>query len=173
MKKSSLKIILGGITSMKSKRFLAGVLSTVLLTGALTGCSGGTASSAAGAASTGSGASGAASTASTQAAGKSVTLNFLYWADDAQTKMVKSSCRAYEKANPGVTIKEQALPADGTFDQYIQSAKEKGTLPNISYMGEGDIQKYNEMGLLADISDVFENGTVKATPHKVERLKKW
>lgn len=146
---------------MKSKRFLAGVLSTVLLTGALTGCSGGAASSAAGAASTGSGASGAASAASTQAAGKSVTLNFLYWADDAQTKMVKSSCRAYEKANPGVTIKEQALPADGTFDQYIQSAKEKGTLPNISYMGEGDIQKYNEMGLLADISDVFENGTVK------------
>ncbi|QNO18501.1 hypothetical protein [Caproicibacterium amylolyticum] len=65
---------------MKSKRFLAGVLSMVLLTGALTGCSGGTASSAAGAASTGSGASGAASTASTQAAGKSVTLNFLYWA---------------------------------------------------------------------------------------------
>lgn len=134
---------------MRAKRWMAALLSAALLAGAAAGCNGGGTGSAGGTDSAGG------------ATGDSIELNFLYWADEAQTKMVQNACRAYEKANPGILIKDQALPADGTFDQYIQSAKEKGTLPNISYMSEGDIQKYNEMGILADVSDIMEDGTVK------------
>lgn len=133
------------------KRIVAAVLCLSLAASSLAGCNSAQPSNAA---------NGASAASSNASAGGDITLNFLYWADEAQTKLVQEACRAYEQQNPGIKIQEQALPADGTFDQYIQAAKEKNTLPNISYMGEGDIQKYNEMGLLADLSDIFADGTV-------------
>ena len=35
---------------------------------------------------------------------------------------------------------------------------ESGDLPDVSYMREGDIQKYDQMGILADIDDMLKSG---------------
>lgn len=133
----------------KLKKILAAALCLAMLTATAAGC----ASNTTGESSTG-------GETSTQEEGKDITLKFLYWADETQTKLMQEACRAYEEENPGITIEEQALPADGTFDTYIQAAREQDNLPDISYMGEGDVQRYYEMGLLADISDILSDGTI-------------
>lgn len=98
--------------------------------------------------------------------GKNVTLEMLYWGDDAQKKLVEDAIEKYT-AKTGVKIHAQVLPADGTLDTYIQTRLASGELPDISYMGEGDIQKYNEMGILADISDLLSSGQI---PKKLDAV---
>ncbi|MEW4428050.1 extracellular solute-binding protein [Paenibacillus pabuli] len=88
-----------------------------------------------------------------------ITLELLYWGDDVQKQLVESAAEKYT-ADTGVKINAQVLPADGTFDTFIQTRLQSGELPDISYMGEADIQKYNEMGILEDISDLLADGTI-------------
>lgn len=90
---------------------------------------------------------------------KDITLELLYWGDDVQKKLVEAATEKYT-ADTGIKINAQVLPADGTFDTFIQTRLQSGELPDISYMGEGDIQKYNEMGILADISDLLTDGSI-------------
>lgn len=88
-----------------------------------------------------------------------IELSMLYWADDVQKKLVTKACEDYEAAT-GIKINAEALPADETFEAYIQTRKESNSLPDVSYIGETDIVKYNAMGILADISDLFEEGKI-------------
>ena len=90
-----------------------------------------------------------------------ITLELLYWGDDVQKRLVEEALARYT-ADTGVKVNAQVLPADGTFDTFIQTRLESKQLPDISYMGEADIQKYNEMGILADISDMLDNGSIPA-----------
>ncbi|MBT2291042.1 sugar ABC transporter substrate-binding protein [Paenibacillus albidus] len=90
---------------------------------------------------------------------KDITLELLYWGDDVQKKLVEATAEKYT-AETGVKINAQVLPADGSFDTFIQTRLESGELPDISYMGEGDIQKYNEMGILEDITDLMKDGSI-------------
>lgn len=101
-----------------------------------------------------------------ETAAKDVTLELLYWGDDVQKKLVEAATEKYT-ADTGIKINAQVLPADGTFDTFIQTRLQSGELPDISYMGEGDIQKYNEMGILADISDLLTDGSI---PEKLSAI---
>ncbi|MFA5675903.1 MAG: sugar ABC transporter substrate-binding protein [Christensenellales bacterium] len=87
---------------------------------------------------------------------KSITLSFVYWADGVQKDLVEAAVATYEDANPNIKITAEALPASGEFPGIIESRMQSNTLPDVSYMGEGDIMKYNEMGILADISPLFK-----------------
>lgn len=138
------------------KRWLAVTLAAMML--ALAGCGG----SAAG--TDGQAASGESGSAESK--GGDVTLELLYWGDDAQKQLVEKTIEKYT-AETGVKVHAQVLPADGTFDTFIQTRLESGELPDISYMGEGDIQKYYEMGILADIGDLIDNGTI---PKKLDAI---
>lgn len=95
-----------------------------------------------------------------------ITLKFLYWADGVQKKLVEDAVKAYEEAT-GVHIDAEALPADESFDTYIQTRMESDTLPDVSYIGEGDIMKYDEMGILADIDDLIASGKI---PEKLQAV---
>lgn len=101
-----------------------------------------------------------------ETAAKDITLELLYWGDDVQKKLVEAATEKYT-ADTGIKINAQVLPADGTFDTFIQTRLQSGELPDISYMGEGDIQKYNEMGILADISDLLTDGSI---PEKLSAI---
>lgn len=146
------------------KRAWRGSLAALLLCTALAGCSG----NANNANSQADGASATqTATAGTQdSSQKDVTLELLYWGDDAQKKLVEAAVERYT-ADTGVKINAQVLPADGTFDTFIQTRLESGELPDISYMGEADIQKYNEMGILADIGDLMDSGKI---PPKLDAI---
>ena len=98
---------------------------------------------------------------------ENVTLSFLYWADGVQKELVEKAVAEYEKANPNVKINAEALPATGEFAGILESRKASGDLPDVSYMGEGDVVKYNEMGILADISSIFER---ENAPKKLDAI---
>lgn len=147
----------------KSKRIINLVLCLVLLAGIFSGCGSTSADSKSNTPASTAAVSTAAptivpTTAESTPAEK-VELSFLYWADEVQKKLVTNACLAYEQKN-GVKINAEALPADETFEAYIQTRKEAGTLPDVSYIGETDIVKYNAMGILADISDLFSSGKI-------------
>jgi multiple sugar transport system substrate-binding protein len=99
----------------------------------------------------------------TAAPAEPVTLSFVYWADGTQKQLVEAAISQYEKSNANITINAEVLPSTGEFAGIIASRKASGTLPDVSYMGEGDVVKYNEMGILADMSSLFsgDNATSK------------
>ncbi|MEK3968263.1 MULTISPECIES: extracellular solute-binding protein [Paenibacillus] len=142
------------------KRTLVLSLASMMVFSALAGCSGDS-NNAAPKASEGSGAANKETTPD-----KDVTLELLYWGDDVQKKLVEAAAEKYT-ADTGVKINAQVLPADGSFDTFIQTRLESGELPDISYMGEGDIQKYNEMGIIEDISDLLADGSI---PEKLSAI---
>ncbi|MBX4151104.1 extracellular solute-binding protein [Paenibacillus lautus] len=93
-------------------------------------------------------------------------MEFLYWGDDAQKQLVEVAIAQYT-ADTGVKVNAQVLPADGSLDTFIQTRLASGELPDISYMGEGDIQKYYEMGILAEIGDLLDSGAI---PQKLDAI---
>ncbi len=96
-----------------------------------------------------------------------ISLSFVYWADGVQKELVEAAVAAYEKANKNITITAEALPASGEFPGIIETRKQSNTLPDVSYMGEGDIMKYNEMGILADISPLLKGANA---PEKLDAI---
>lgn len=156
------------------RKTLALILSLALALGALSGCG---SSDAGQAAVTGNSAgtdsetpAPAAETAQQPQAedgdGEDIELSLLFWSDGRQKELVEQACRNYEKMT-GIKINEEVLPSDESFDTYIQTRKESGTLPDLSYINEADVMKYNEMGLLAPIDDLFESGAI---PEKLDSV---
>lgn len=96
-----------------------------------------------------------------------ITLSFLYWADEAQKELVEAAVATYEEKNPHLKIEAEAVPATGEFNAILESRMASEDLPDVSYMGEGDIVKYNEKGILADISSIFEG---ENAPKKLEAI---
>lgn len=144
----------------KRKNFFILVLAFVLLISVFSGCGNSTESNEGSAAQSSPGtAVESAADSTVSAPTEPVELSFLYWADEVQKKLIMDACTAYEQKT-GVKIKAEALPADETFQAYIQTRKESGTLPDVSYAGEADLIKYDTMGILADISDLFTSGKI-------------
>lgn len=140
----------------KKVRFLALTLALILVAGILGGC-GASKENGTEVKGTETEEKGTQSTPDTPA--EEIELSMLYWADDVQKQLVMKACQDYE-AQTGIKINAEALPADETFEAYIQTRKASNTLPDVSYMGETDIVKYNAMGILADISDLFDEGKI-------------
>ena len=154
---------------MKFKKITACLIMAAMLTGLVAGC--GTSGDAGSEAVTGGNSEDASEPAETEKSddssdGGQVELDFLYWADGVQKDLVEAACAAYEEET-GVKINAEALPADESFETYIQTRKESGNLPDVSYMNEADMMKYNEMGILADIDDLIESGKI---PEKLDAV---
>ncbi len=96
-----------------------------------------------------------------------ITLSFVYWADGVQKELVEAAVAAYQDANPNIIITAEALPASGEFPGIIETRIQSNTLPDVSYMGETEIMRYNEMGILADMSPLFEG---EDTTQKLEAI---
>jgi multiple sugar transport system substrate-binding protein len=154
----------GNKIMLNSKKTFAIVLALIMVLGILGGCgtakdSGTGASAAENNVPAASESSTAQSAPAETAPAEKVELSMLYWADGVQKQLISDACAAYE-AKTGVKINAEALPADETFEAYIQTRKEANTLPDVSYIGETDIMKYNAMGILADLSDLFDSGKI-------------
>jgi multiple sugar transport system substrate-binding protein len=149
---------------MKLKKILAAVMVFAMAMSLLAGCGNGDSKTSGEADKEADSQTGGDSSGGTDT--EPVELNFLYWADGTQKELIEKACASYEEET-GVHINAEALPADETFETYILARKEAGNLPDVSYMGETEIMKYNEMGILSDIDDLFETGKI---PDKLDAV---
>ena len=116
------------------KQAVAVVLSALLAAGTLAGCSGGGRQKGAGASSEGAYNSGGAeaSESTQEEAGKSVTVNFRYWADNTDySKLMQDIIQKFNEENgKGITVTGEESPWDGgAYSENLFNAK----------MGGGDI----------------------------------
>lgn len=89
-----------------------------------------------------------------------VTIKFIYYADDTQKEIVEAACDEYEATHPGIIISTEVIPADGTINTLIPTLAASGDLPDVSYLGEAEVIKYADKGILYSLDDAISEGTI-------------
>lgn len=138
------------------KKIILSVMLAGMLAAAMTGC--GKNDTDTGGKSTQETQSGQASAEEEQS--ETVSIEFLYYADDTQKAIIEEACIAYEESHPGITIEQTVVPADGSITTTIATLASSGDLPDISYMAEADVIKYADAGLLYSLDDAIADGTI-------------
>jgi ABC-type glycerol-3-phosphate transport system substrate-binding protein len=93
-----------------------------------------------------------------QPAAKSKTGSITLWSTMTQTERAKTFddlARAYEKENPGVTVKVEVMPWDGTMDKVMASIMAKNP-PEITVQGSGWPQTLAGTGGLLEVSGLID-----------------
>jgi len=88
-----------------------------------------------------------------------VTLKYLDWAPDEERKSQQKSFDAFMEANPNIKIDYQSVPESEYVSKLTAMAASK-TLPDISAMNEAQALRWAESGILMDMSEYYENGTI-------------
>ncbi len=84
-----------------------------------------------------------------------VTLSFQIW-DNAQRNGMEAIADAYMAVHPDVEVKVQVT----SWDEYwtkLDAAAESNQLPDIFWMHTNQILKYADYGMLADVTDLFDD----------------
>ena len=82
-------------------------------------------------------------------------LTFQIW-DVAQRDGMQAICDAYTAQNPDVVIEVQVT----SWNEYwtkLEAAAESNTMPDIFWMHTNQILYYAEFGMLADVTDLYED----------------
>ena len=110
-----------------------------------------------------SGCSGQAAAPATSADPNNATLRFTWWGNDTRTKLTNQAIEAYQKANPGVTIK----PEPGEWANYwdkLATQVAANDAPDIIQMDEKYIAEYGKRGALLDLEKVRQIRTGERAP---------
>ena len=104
--------------------------------------------------------SGSGSSAGT--GGGAAQLTFVNWAGakgDAEYDAYQKIIDRFNQANPGTTVVQRAVPY-GQVQQVIDSGLQAGNAPDIFRVSYIDIGLYTSKGVLADMSDQFDDAAV-------------
>lgn len=82
-----------------------------------------------------------------------VNLRLAYWGGPAEKKNMESTCKAFEEANPGITVELMHIPDD--FKTKMQTMMASGTEPDLAY---GNIMSYSwaKEGKCLNVFDLYE-----------------
>lgn len=86
---------------------------------------------------------------------KTVKLTFQIW-DNAQREGMQALADAYTSRNPNISIRVQVT----SWDEYwtkLEASAESNQLPDIFWMHTNEILKYADYGMLADVTDLYED----------------
>ena len=90
-------------------------------------------------------------------AGSDGKLTMQIW-DNSQREAMQALADAYHEQNPDVTIEVQVT----SWDEYwtkLEAAAGSGNLPDIFWMHTNQILLYADSGMLADVTDLYDNDT--------------
>lgn len=86
---------------------------------------------------------------------KDVKLKFQIW-DTYQQEGMEDMAKAYHEKHPNVTIEVQTI----NWDEYwtkLEASANSNSLPDIFWMHTNEFSRYAEAGLLADMTDLYED----------------
>lgn len=82
-------------------------------------------------------------------------LTFQIW-DVAQRDGMQAVCDAYTAHNPDVVIDVQ-VTSWGEYWTKLEASAESNTMPDIFWMHTNEILKYSDFGMLADVTDLYDD----------------
>lgn len=88
--------------------------------------------------------------------GEPITLTMMGWEIYQQAGM-EALAAAYHEKHPNVTIEVQ-ISTWGEYWTKLEAMANSGSLPDIFWMHTNEFSKYAEAGMLADLSDLYEEG---------------
>lgn len=88
--------------------------------------------------------------------GEPITLTMMGWEIYQQAGM-EALAAAYHEKHPNVTIEVQ-ISAWGEYWTKLEAMANSGSLPDIFWMHTNEFSKYADAGMLADLTDIYEEG---------------
>jgi len=90
---------------------------------------------------------------SDSADGGPVTIRFSWWGNDDRAKITNQAVDAFEKANPGITVRTESIDFNSYFDRLATSVA-AGDEPDVITMGGAYPREYADRGVLLDLTSV-------------------
>lgn len=151
---------------MKKKKIstvVAVAMSAVML---FSGCGGTSSSKSTSAGDTTSGGSKQESTATTEKNEKEVTLRFLGWKTGKEEGAIPEILKAFEAANPGVTVEYEAIPTSNNYQDVLSARLSTGECADVFMASESMLRGFAQNGYVEDLSNVafvgeFQDNLVK------------
>lgn len=84
-----------------------------------------------------------------------VKLTFLVWGE-SQNKGMQAMCDAYTAQHPNVTIEVQSTGWNEYWTK-LEASATGNTMPDIFWMHTNELLKYADNGILADVTDLYED----------------
>jgi multiple sugar transport system substrate-binding protein len=85
--------------------------------------------------------------------GGPVTIRFSWWGNEDRAKITNEAVSAFEKANPGITVKTESIDFNSYFDRLATSVA-AGDEPDVITMGGAYPREYADRGVLLDMTAV-------------------
>jgi multiple sugar transport system substrate-binding protein len=88
--------------------------------------------------------------------GGGVTIRFSWWGNEDRAKITNQAVDAFEKANPGITVKTESVDFNSYFDRLATSVA-AGDEPDVITMGGAYPREYADRGVLLDMTAVAKD----------------
>jgi len=84
------------------------------------------------------------------------TLTFMFRGGEDEKKAYETAIAAYEAENPGVQVEIISTDAD-QYATKLQASIAGNDIPDVFYVGQGDVMAYVDNGILMDLTEAVEN----------------
>ncbi len=88
-------------------------------------------------------------------------LSFVNWSGDTEKKAFDAVIKAFQLANPGITVKTETVPY-ASIQTNLDSRFQAGNPPDLFRVSYIDIGQYTSQGVLLDVSSTFDQAKVDA-----------
>lgn len=88
-------------------------------------------------------------------------LTFVNWSGDTEKKAFDEVIKAFQQANPGITVKTETVPY-ASIQTNLDSRFQAGNPPDLFRVSYIDIGQYTSQGVLLDVSSTFDQAKVDA-----------
>jgi multiple sugar transport system substrate-binding protein len=88
-------------------------------------------------------------------------LTFVNWSGDTEKKAFDAVIKAFQQANPGITVKTETVPY-ASIQTNLDSRFQAANPPDLFRVSYIDIGQYTSQGVLLDVSSTFDQAKVDA-----------
>lgn len=102
-----------------------------------------------------------------QEGAEEVTLKFLGWKTGKEEGAIPDIIKAFEEANPGVTVEYEAIPTSNNYQDVLNARLSTGECADVFMASDGMLRGFVKNGYVEDLSDVEFVGEYQDNIHKM------